>query len=219
MLVLFDIDGTLITHGSRRGPGRRAFERACSEVLGVDGALDGLMLDGMTDPLILRHACMTHLGREATPAESEGVLARYVTHLATEVRDTPYRVLDGVERALDMLAAAGATVGLATGNIEAGARVKLDGVGLWSRFAFGGYGSDAAERAELVRAGLARGRQHARREFAREQCFVVGDTPKDVAAAHAAGAVAVGVTTGSYDADALRAAGADVVISSLHEWP
>jgi phosphoglycolate phosphatase-like HAD superfamily hydrolase len=123
-----------------------------------------------------------------------------------------------VHETLDHLTRQQATIGLATGNLEAGAKIKLQRGQLWERFAFGGYGSDAAERAELVRVGIARGQRHAGRSFARHQIFVIGDTPKDVAAAHAAGATAIGVATGSFTVEQLRASGADATYDTMAGW-
>src|SRR5512135_1462351 len=98
VLYLFDIDGTLI---SGDGAGRRAFERACREVLGVEGALVGLRLDGMTDPLILEHVFTTHLRRASTAAESRAVLEAYLRHLVPEIAAGAYRVHDAVGEVLD----------------------------------------------------------------------------------------------------------------------
>lgn len=217
MLVLFDIDGTLI---GGDGAGRRAFERACHEVLGVAGALVGLKLDGMTDPLILDHVYQTHLARAPRRGEEAEVLAAYVRHLEPELARSTVRVHPGVHQLLDHLEARGATVGLATGNLRDGARLKLGvGVGhLWSRFPFGGFGSDARDRGELVRMAIERGEERAGRRFAREERFVVGDTPRDVAAAHAAGAQAVAVGTGSHGVEQLRATGAERVFGTLEGW-
>jgi phosphoglycolate phosphatase-like HAD superfamily hydrolase len=214
-LVLFDIDGTLVNGD---GAGRRAFERACLEVLGVEGALVELRLDGMTDPLILDHVAERRLGRAIPDDEAARVFAAYVRHLEGEVARCRYVVHDGVEDALAFFERGGATIGLATGNVVDGARIKLTRGGLWHRFAFGGFGSDARDRAELVRVGIRRGEERAGRRFAREEILVVGDTPKDISAAHAAGATAIAVATGSYDEDALRAAGADQVWPTLAAW-
>jgi phosphoglycolate phosphatase-like HAD superfamily hydrolase len=214
-LVLFDIDGTLI---SGDGSGRRAFERACLEVLGIEGALVELRLDGMTDPLILDHVAERRLGRAIADEEAARVYAAYVGYLEGELARSRYVIHDGVEEALGWFERGGATIGLATGNLRDGARVKLERGGLWHRFAFGGFGSDARERAELVRIGIRRGEERARRRFAREEILVVGDTPKDIAAAHAAGATAIAVATGSYDEETLRAAGADQVWPTLAAW-
>src|SRR5262249_60876881 len=110
-------------------------------------------------------------------------------------------------------------VGLAAGTVERGAAIKLARGDLWRRFPFGGYGSDAADRAALVARAIARGEAHARRAFARKDVVIIGDTPRDVAAAHANGAVAWAVATGPHRSDALRAAGADVVMETLGEMP
>jgi phosphoglycolate phosphatase-like HAD superfamily hydrolase len=216
MLFLFDIDGTLIGGG---GAGRRAFDRACLEVLGVDGALDGLKLDGMTDPLILEHVFTTHLGRAPREGEGEAVLARYLVHLGPEVARAPYRIFPGVERALDRVAALpGSGVGLCTGNLAEGARLKLERGDLWRRFAFGGFGSDARQRADVVRVAIARGEAHLGTRVPKEKVWVIGDTPRDVDAAHAAGVPAVGVATGSFSVDELREAGADLAYPTLDDW-
>jgi phosphoglycolate phosphatase-like HAD superfamily hydrolase len=215
MMYLFDIDGTLI---GGDGSGRRAFERACLDCFGIAGALEHVRLDGMTDPLILDAVFTHHRDRRATDDEARTLFACYVGHLEREVQAGLYHVKPAVHATLDHLERRGATIGLATGNLEAGARIKLQRGDLWRRFAFGGYGSDAAERAELVRVAIARGAAIAGRPFAPEEVVVIGDTPRDVAAAHAVGARAVAVATGGYSAEALAAAGADFVHPTMAEW-
>ena len=215
MLFLFDIDGTLI---GGDGSGRRAFERACATVLHVDHALAHLRLDGMTDPLILEAAFAEHASRRPTTAEIDSILTTYLGYLEDEVARGLYHVKPAVDETLSHLEARGEVVGLATGNLEGGARIKLQRGDLWRRFPFGGFGSDAGDRAELVRVAIRRGEQRAGRALAREERVVIGDTPKDVAAAHAAGALAVGVATGSHDLDELRASGADEVYPTMKEW-
>jgi len=214
MLLLFDIDGTLV---SGDGAGRRAFDRACLEILGVGGpgrgALDGIKLDGMTDPLILAHVFERHLGRAPGAEESAAVLDRYVALLAPEVAGSKYIVHDGVPEAMK-LCERGHVLGLCTGNLREGARIKLTHGKLWHHFPFGGFGSDAADRAEIVRIAMQRGRAAG----ATGDTWVIGDTPKDVAAAHAAGALALGVATGSFSVDDLRACGADAAYPTLTHW-
>jgi phosphoglycolate phosphatase-like HAD superfamily hydrolase len=212
VIFLFDIDGTLVATG---GAGRRAFERALLDVLGLAEGLRAVQLDGKTDPLILDEA-LAAAGRPApTASERAAVLAAYLTHLPAEMARSSYQILPGVERTLDRLEARGLAIGLQTGNVESGARCKLERGDLWRRFRFGGYGSDSHERAELVRVAITRGQRH----LATEEVWVIGDTPRDIAAAHAAGARAIGVATGAYDADALGRAGADLVLETLEAWP
>ena len=219
MLYLFDIDGTLI---GGDGSGRRAFERACHEHLGILGALEHLRLDGMTDPLILESVFRHHHDRAPTGEEARAIFDVYVRHLEAEVAAGLYHVKPAVAETLDLLESRGATIGLATGNLEAGARIKLQRGDLWRRFAFGGFGDDAPAttdgRAELVRTAIRRGSERAGRSFLRDEIWVIGDTPKDIAAAHAAGARCVGVATGWYTIDQLRAAEADAAFPTMAEW-
>ncbi len=217
MLFLFDIDGTLVATG---GAGLRALDRAFAEIHGVADGMRGIAADGKTDPLIVEEMYHARLSRAPADGEYERLIGRYLEHLAEEVAQTArYCVFPGVEAALDLLAARGATLGLATGNVERGAAIKLARGDLWRRFAFGGYGSDASNRATLVARAIARGEAHAGRQFAREEVVVVGDTPRDVAAAHANGAVAWAVATGPHATGALRAGGAEVVMETLEELP
>ncbi len=212
-LYLFDIDGTLVSMG---GAGRRAFERACHEVLDIPSALHGFALDGMTDPLILHHVYQTHKSRLPSDDESAQLFARYLQLLEATVADTPLTVHESVPEILAHLQSIHATVGLATGNLAEGARIKLERPKLWHHFGFGGFGSDAVLRADLVRIGIARG--HRAAATPPDRVFVIGDTPRDIEAAHDAGAIAIGVATGSYTVAQLEAAGADQAYPTLTTW-
>jgi phosphoglycolate phosphatase-like HAD superfamily hydrolase len=108
-------------------------------------------------------------------------------------------------------------LGLTTGGLEAAAHIKLARAGLNEYFAFGGYGSDSADRAELTRRGIERASEILKHPLGRTEVDVVGDTPLDIKAAHDAGVVGVGVASGAYSVDQLREAGADYVLSSLDE--
>lgn len=217
VLVLFDIDGTLVLTG---GAGVAALDRAFEEAMGVSGACDALDTGGKTDQAIVREIAGRKLGRAASAVEHEQVMEAYLRHLADLVPASPrYRVLPGVEGAIAAAEAAGCAVGLATGNVARAARIKLERADLWRRFPFGGFGCDAEDRGELVGHGIRRGEAHAGKTYARTDVVVIGDTIRDVAAARACGAVAVAVATGSQDAATLRAAGADVVLDTLDGWP
>lgn len=218
MLVLFDIDGTLV---SVRGAGRRALNRAVEALTGVADALEGVRLHGSTDPVILEQAFAQKVGRPLEDGEEAQIYSRYLGHLAEEVEagEHGYEVLPGVRDVVEALAATGRHVlGLATGNIEAAAKIKLDPGGLSDFFGFGGFGSDAGVRAELVRAGIEKGQAVAQAQLGRrvdlEEVVVIGDTEKDVAAAHAAGVRAVGVLAGSGHPDLLEASGPDLLVDS-----
>jgi phosphoglycolate phosphatase len=213
--ILFDIDGTLISTG---GASDRAWGRAFEELYGIEVNVGDYTGKGVTDPVVGMTTFRGAIGREPTGEEMARLMARRLRYLPEEVSSSPgYRVLPGVERLLDELSDQGRLVGLITGNVEPAAHIKLARANLNHFFAFGGYGSDAPERVDVVRVALERGDLVSGGNLARERCFAVGDTPIDVEAAHGAGIRIVGVATGEYDADALRAAGADEVLATLEE--
>ncbi len=206
---LFDIDGTLIRSA---GAGVKALARAVEPNPAMAGALDGLRLDGMTDRAICRTLLAAH-HEEVTEAAIDGLIERYLEALEASLPAHEGRVVvhAGVHAALDALGARGAVIGLATGNVERGARLKLSAVNLWHRFdaARSGFGSDHEDRAALVRVGVARC------GFAADEVLVIGDTPRDIAAAHAAGAACLAVATGRYSVEDLSRAGADETVRTL----
>jgi phosphoglycolate phosphatase-like HAD superfamily hydrolase len=218
-VYLFDVDGTLVSAG---GAGRRAFERAVGDHCEPpDGRLAGLRLDGMTDRLIVRET-LRLLGRPFDDTLCDALLARYVEHLRAEIHGPGYAVLPGVVESLEGLHARGALVALCTGNVAEGARLKLARGGLeryfdWSATAVCGFAADGEEREHVVRAALARASARLGRPVAPGEALVIGDTPRDVTAAHAVGIPVLGVATGRYAEEDLRQAGADHVAPSLED--
>ena len=213
-VLLWDIDGTLVTTG---GVGRRAVERAFERQHGRADACALIRFDGMTDRSIARLG-LEAIGVAPTDEAIEAILATYVGELKDELRISPagqYRVHAGIEAALRAANERGMAQGLGTGNIALGARLKLEHVGLYRHFDFGGFGSDHELRVELIRVGAARGA--ARLGLAVEACRVViiGDTPKDVDAARGIGAECIGVGTGSYSAEQLLKHGATYAFADL----
>ncbi len=214
-VLLFDIDGTLVTTG---GAGRRAMRRGLTSLF-ANATVPEFKLDGMTDKLIVRQM-LVGIGAEPTADAIEGVLAAYLAALEEEIPQVPaerYRVYTGVREAVEHGLARGAAVGLGTGNIKAGARLKLSHVGLYDYFSFGGFGCDAEARVELIRIGAERGATALGAPLAECRVVVIGDTPKDVAAAQGIGAECIGVGTGSYSAEELRQAGADIAFDDLSQ--
>jgi phosphoglycolate phosphatase len=216
-VYLFDVDGTLVSAG---GAGRRAFERAVLDRCGgAPAPLGGIRLDGMTDRLIVREALRV-LGRPFEEAFCDALLDRYVEHLATEIHGPGYAVLPGVVEALDALRARGALVALCTGNVVEGARLKLARGGLdryfeWGASAVFGFAGDGEDRERVVRAALRRASERLGRAVAPAEAIVIGDTPRDVSAAHAAGVPVLAVATGRYAEAELRDAGAEHVAPTL----
>ena len=174
---------------------------------------------GKTDPAIVREI-FTRLNIPSNDGvHIETVLEAYLAFLREEVEmSEKYHVLPGIMGILDEISALPNTMlGLATGNIELGARVKLQRGGLNRYFSFGGFGSDSENRTELVRkAGEAASRRHGD-SIRPEEIFVIGDTPLDIAAGQGAGYKTVGVATGRYSTVQLHEAGATFVISNFEQ--
>ena len=214
-VLLFDIDGTLL---SASGAGKRAVERAIAAVTNQTYRFD-FRLDGMTDRAIVRRA-LTSLRQTDSDLEPTiaAILDSYVDRLAEElaqVRDC--HVYPGVREMLDAAQAKGPSIalGLGTGNIHRGATLKLGSARLDAYFAFGGFGSDHEERPAIVRTGAERGAAHLGCDLGACRVVVIGDTPRDIAAAQTIGAESVGVATGHFNCDDLRAAGATHVFADL----
>jgi phosphoglycolate phosphatase-like HAD superfamily hydrolase len=218
-LILFDIDGTLLSAG---GAPRRAFRRALAEHFGTEGAVASDDFSGKTDPQIV-YDLMRAAGFADDHIEERiaGFFAYYLEELERELAvETRHRLYPGVAELLPALAAdPRVALGLLTGNIEAGARLKLAHFGLWELFSLGAYGSDDRTRDRLGPVALARAEARFGRPFRGDEAVVVGDTPADVRCARAIGAVAVAVATGRPTRETLEATGPDVLLDSLADWP
>lgn len=214
-VLLFDIDGTILDSG---GAGRRAMERAFEACTGRRDACLHIRFAGMTDPAIAL-AGLGAVGAQRDESAVQALIDAYLAALADEVPRAPgYRVHEGVVEALDRAAEAPrVAVGLGTGNVREGARLKLGRAGLFERFRFGGFGCDHVDRAVLLSIGAARGAAALGASLESCRVVVIGDTPKDVAAARALGADCVAVATGGYTVSDLSAAGATLAVPDLRD--
>ncbi len=211
-VVLFDIDGTLLETG---GAGRAAMQAAFAELCGRPDACADFSFGGMTDRAIARQG-LGVAGESPDEARLDALVAAYLRHLPDALPRHAHRVLPGVPTLLAQLAAReDVALGLGTGNVREGAFAKLRHAAIDAPFRFGGFGCDAEDRAALLRAGAERGAAVAGRPRAACRVVVIGDTPRDVAAARAIDAEIVAVATGSYDLEALRATGAERVVADL----
>jgi phosphoglycolate phosphatase len=225
-LVLFDIDGTLVLTG---GAGIRAMNRACETLLGHAEGLAGIPVAGRTDRSILADV-VSRAGHSLDDGLLADLRERYVANLRGEIerpgqpqtaeylgkRGNIKAVMPGIRPLLDALRARDDVfVGLLTGNFKAGAQIKLEHFDLWKYFACGAFGDDSADRNALVPFAVERARTCGLPELGAQHILVVGDTPHDVACALAVGAVPVGVATGGYTSDQLRASGADIVFEDF----
>lgn len=215
-LVLFDIDGTLLSCGRQVRP---LFAGALEEVFGTAGQLDGYDFAGKPDPRIVLDL-MTAEGFSAAevvaalPRVRESYLERLDAGLAVE----GMRLLPGVPETLEALHGRVA-IGLLTGNWEGGARIKLGRFALNRFFAFGAFGEDGADRSDFPPRALERASRHYGETFRADETLIVGDSLLDVACARAHGVRALAVATGRTSAAELAAAGADWVVGDLFAAP
>jgi phosphoglycolate phosphatase len=213
-LLLFDVDLTLISTG---GAGIHALNRACQKVIGLADAMEGVQPGGKTDPAIIREIFVSRAVKDADPDAMGRVLDAYLTFLREEVANSAsYRILPGIVSILDeLMGRADAMIGLATGNVEPGARIKLERGGLNGYFSFGGFGSDSENRTVLVQRAAAKAAAHVGGAFPAREVFVIGDTPRDIDAGRGAGFNTVGVATGSHSVEELSRSGATLAIADF----
>lgn len=217
LVVLFDIDGTLV---DTAGSGRDAIEGALVEVFGTAGPIDELSFAGLTDPWIVRRLMrLAGFDDAEIDARLEPLWVSYVARLsdALEGRRSRLRVHGGVLSLLDELDRRLAGVGLVTGNIEPGARAKLAACGLAGRFPFGAFGSDAEDRDALPAIALGRAPGAIGRVADRRRTWIVGDTPRDIECARAGGVRALAVATGQFGVAELLAVRPDHAVATLED--
>jgi len=230
LLILFDIDGTLLrTHGA----GMRALEDAGREVVGPHFSAAGIDFAGAIDPVILARM-LARAGLDPTPDAIGAIRRRYPAHLARHLTLRPPSAqgeafgektsgpLPGVHTLLRRLASERPhiTRGLLTGNFEEGARLKLAHCGIdHDAFPIRVYGDDSPHsdpcREHLPPVALARFARTTGRPIAPDRVLIIGDTTHDIGCAKAHGLRSLGVTTGGHTRDRLEAAGADRVLDTL----
>lgn len=217
--MLFDIDGTLLLTA---GAGRRAIASALRDHVSDPAAFDRIRFDGKTDPQIVSELLDSCAHPQATDRTLIDSLCRhYVTLLELELRQPRTRtsLMPGVLTLLERLEAdAGVMLGLLTGNVEAGAALKLRAGGIEpGRFQVGAYGSDSAQRADLPAIAARRAADRFGREPRGAEVVIIGDTPADMTCGRGIAARAIGVATGAYRVPDLEAAGAHAAFTDLSE--
>jgi phosphoglycolate phosphatase-like HAD superfamily hydrolase len=215
LLVLFDIDGTLVLTGHA---GVRGMNLAFGDLHGNIRALDGVPIAGRTDKAIVIDA-MRGIGVEPSDDAIAALRDAYITRLRVEITrptEHPSLVLPGVGPLLDALASQpGVVTALLTGNFVEGADVKLRHFDLWDRFTFGAFGDDHVDRRALVPVAIQRAHEAGLPALAPDRIVIIGDTPYDIDCARAHGAKSIGVATGSSTRAELAAEGADLAVDTL----
>lgn len=210
--VLFDIDGTLIDPGEA---GRRSLIKAFYEIFSIGDAFAGIITAGKTDIQIIKEGLSIH----GLPS-GDGILApiveRYLENLKIEINNKRRHVMPGVVELLDALMAMdGYWLGLLTGNIEQGARIKLGAFDLNRYFPVGAFGDDSEDRNRLLPVAVERLRKMTDIDIDYSDCIIIGDTPKDVQCSKPFGATSIVVSTGPYSYESLLETGADYVLKDL----
>jgi phosphoglycolate phosphatase len=212
-LVLFDIDGTLIDSG---GAGVRSLDLALRELFSIDNGFHGISMAGKTDTQIIKEGLIKH--GIPTNGTIDAVIKAYLNYLEKEINNDRKHVKPGIYEVLEELKPLqDLGLGLLTGNIEQGARIKLEPFKLNDYFPTGAFGSDDEDRNNLLPVALKRFEELFHRKIEADNCIVVGDTPRDVECAHIYGAMCIAVATGPYSYEALMKAGADYVVRDLSD--
>ena len=212
---LFDIDGTLL-----RSRDRVHFESGAASVQRVTGfevTLSGILVHGSTDTAILREACrQAGVPAKVLEEQYDAILEAMRDCVAERRQELDPELMPGVEEALRHLARRGALLGVASGNLEAIGWIKIEKAGLREWFRFGGFSDRFPVRAELIGHAARKAREltgPGRSPDAR--ICVVGDTPRDIEAAHANFLPIVTVATGKYSFDELLKCHPEACVSSL----
>lgn len=214
-VLLFDIDGTLVnTHRA----GKDAMIDAFLEVAELAELAHVLQVSGKTDRGIFAELYELH-GKSLDEADWQRFLDLYLTGLAANLPQRQGLILEGVSVLLAKLSQRDdVLLGLLTGNVEAGAKLKLSHYGIHEYFAFGGFGDHHPDRNDVARAALEAAESHVGQKISPENVYVIGDTPNDVRCARAIGAKAVAVATGVYSEQQLQAVEPDLLLTNLSDF-
>ncbi len=215
-LVLFDIDGTLVTTG---GAGVKAFARAFQTEFGLHDGSEKLKFAGRTDVSLVREF-FSHHGITPDAAHFERFFETYLRHLAEMILECQGAVCPGVHDFLNHLRtqANPPAIGLLTGNIRRGAEIKLRRYDLWKNFAFGGFADDHEERDSIAAIAKERGEEVLKNKLRGEEVLVIGDTPLDIRCARAIGAKILAVATGGSKLDELKLHKPDWALEDLRAF-
>jgi phosphoglycolate phosphatase-like HAD superfamily hydrolase len=210
-LLLWDIDGTLLTAG---GAGMLALHVALQRVFAINGSINDIDFAGRTDRWIMRQI-FAKFDLPATEENFTRFADGYIAALPAAMANRGVRALPGVTALLETSLASGVALGLLTGNLRRGAETKLASKDLWRYFPFGAFADDCEDRNLLGSYALRRACAHYGVDFAPANTWVIGDTPHDVVCARAFGARAIAVATGRHSVDQLQVENPDAVFNDF----
>jgi phosphoglycolate phosphatase-like HAD superfamily hydrolase len=212
IVCLFDIDGTLLSSG---GAGKAAMENALELAFGVPCAFGNIAFSGRTDRAIGQDLFRLH-AIEESERNWRRFLEAYLHLLPGYLAKFKGQVLPGIASLLQSLQSRpDVTVGLLTGNIRDGARLKLDHYGLFHHFGFGGFGDHHLNRDDVAWEALAAVQKHLPIPVDLGKVWVIGDTPLDVRCARSIGVKVLAVATGWHSEEILAAEQPDLLLPDL----
>lgn len=213
-LILFDIDGTLI---STNGVAKECFVAAMEETLGARTVGSGHDFAGKTDPQIFAEIVRASgLPEDTIIRKQDDVFSAFFRLLETRLDEHNVTVLPGVRALLEALRnEEAATVALLTGNMLQGARIKLTPPGLLEYFSFGAFGNDAYHRHDLPEIAVARAYERTGATFRAKDIVIIGDTPHDIDCGRHLNVRSIGVATGGHSHDMLAQAKPDHLFDDL----
>ncbi len=211
-VLLFDIDGTLLSSG---GAGKAAMEAALLEEFGLAKLRGRVPFSGRTDRAIGGDLLRMH-DLPQSPDNWRRLVEAYLRRLPGFLHQHPGGVLPGIAELLSTLSQRNDVVlGLLTGNVREGARIKLEHFGLHQNFRFGGFGDEHLCRDDVAREAVASAEKHLNGSLQMGKVWVIGDTPLDVRCARAVGARVAAVATGWHSRADLAAAEPDLLLDDF----
>lgn len=215
-LVLFDIDGTLIKN--LNATHIAAFSYAFKEVFGVDTSITKIDFGGETDKqIIIEVLKLESLKETLIRSKMKEVTDKMVEFFKEESRGKTIELEEGVKELISELKANNILTGLVTGNLEEIAKAKMEIVGLDDYFKFGGFGSDAEKRSDLIKIAKEKAEKITNYEFNPKDIFVIGDTLGDISAGKDNGVKTIGVCTGKYSKEELEKGNPDYIFNNLSQ--
>jgi phosphoglycolate phosphatase-like HAD superfamily hydrolase len=213
-IFLFDIDGTLLSSG---GAGKAAMEAALASEFGTVPSAGGVPFSGRTDRAITQDLFAFH-GIDWSTQNWQRFLSAYLGHLPDCLARHNGKVLPGIGQLLEKLTLRDqSALGLLTGNVREGARLKLGHYRLFQYFAFGGFGDHYLDRDDVAKEAMAAIQNEFNGSFDLHNIWVIGDTPLDIRCARAIGVRVAAVATGFHPLDELAAEKPDLVLQDFSD--
>lgn len=212
-LLIWDIDGTLIT---MKGTSRKAMNITFKEIYGIEDALKGINMAGGVDFAIVSKVLSAHKLKIDNLSK---FFNKHCENLRAEVKKVPLPITcPGIPELLDAIHRDGRFYNvLGTGNIEEGARIKLEPAGLNRYFPTGGFGDEAMERKQLIEEAVANASIYFDIKFENRNIYVIGDTPKDIECGKISNTKTIGVATGDYSLSELSQCRPDYLFENLYD--